>query len=227
MAGLEILKSWKPLDVVITLGGGVFLLLILSAATSVSGSETLAELFAFDEEGNVVTWYAALLWLTLAFVLRLITSKYQRNSRPQLARATSALGYLAIFLSIEEATQVGLKIRLIIQEFDMTPAGLDPDQIWLLLYGSALVVMLVTISAGLAELSKIAPKCATGLAAGAAILVAAGYGLEIIPSVKSLSFEPVLEETLELAAVIVMIWGAMHGLGRTHLVERDEVQRVV
>ena len=61
MPGLEILKSWKPLDVAITLGGGVVLLLIFSAATSVSGSETLAELFAFDEEGNVVTWYAALL----------------------------------------------------------------------------------------------------------------------------------------------------------------------
>ena len=109
----------------------------------------------------------------------------------------------------------------------MTPAGLDPDQIWLLLYGFALVVMLVAISAGLAELSKIEPKCATGLAAGAAILVAADYGLEIIPSVKSLSFEPVLEETLELAAVIVMIWGAIHGLGQTHLVERDDVRQVI
>ena len=106
-------------------------------------------------------------------------------------------------------------------------AALDPDQIWLLLYGFALVAMLVAVSAGLAELSKIEPKCATGLAAAAAILVAAGYGLEIIPSVKSLSFEPVLEETLELAAVIVMIWGAIHGLGQTHLVERDDVQRVI
>ena len=97
MTDVAILKSWKPLDVAVTLSGGVVLLLILSAVTSAWGSETLALLFGFDEEGNIVTWYATLLWLSLAVVLRLMTSKYQRMRHHRLGRATSALAYLAVF----------------------------------------------------------------------------------------------------------------------------------
>ena len=220
MTGMEILRSWKPLDVVVTLSGGVVLLLLLSALTSVTGSETLAALFAFDKEANVVTWYAIFLWLFLAVVLRLMARKYDRASRRQVARAASTLGYLAVFFSIDEAAELSLKIRLVIQEFDLTPETLDQDQIWLFLYGSLLVLILLAIAPGLVDLSKISPKSMTGLAVGGAMLLAAGYGLEVIPSIKSLSFEPVVEEALELGAVILMIWGALHGLGYIQVVER-------
>jgi hypothetical protein len=220
MTGMEILRSWKPLDVVVNLSGGVVLLLLLSGLTSVMGSETLAALFAFDEEANVVTWYAIFLWLFLAVVLRLMARKYERASRRQVARAASTLAYLAVFFSIDEAAGLSLKIRLIIQDFDMTPETLDQDQIWLFLYGSLLALILLAITPGLVELSKVSPKCVTGLAVGGAALLAAGFGFEVIPSIKSLSFEPVLEEVLELGAVILMIWGALHGLGLFQMVER-------
>ena len=113
------------------------------------------------------------------------------------------------------------KVRLIIHGLDLTPAGLDQDQIWLILYGSVFVLILIAIAPGLSDLSKASPKCAMGIAAGGALLFAAGFVFEIIPSIKSLSFEPVLEETLELAAVVLIIWGAMRGLGPVNLVERD------
>ncbi len=220
LTGMEIVRSWKPLDVLVTLSGGVVLLLVLSALTSATGSETLAALFAFDKEASVVTWYAIFLWLFLAVVLTLMARKYDRASQRRVARAASTLGYLAVFLSIEEAAVVSLKIRLIIQDFDMTPKTLDQDQIWLFLYGSLLALILLAITPGLVELSKISPKCMTGLAVGGTVLLAVGLGFEVIPSIKSLSFEPVLEEALELGAVILMIWGALHGLGHIQVVER-------
>lgn len=216
-----ILRSWKPLDVLVTLSGGVVLLLILRVLTSAIGSETVAALFAFDEEGNVVTWYAIVLWLFLAVVLRLMASKYRRASHRQLGRAASTLGYLAVFLSLDEAAGLSAKIRLVIDDFGITPETLDQDQIWLLLYGSLLVVILVAIAPGLVDLARTSPKCMTGLALGGATLLAAGFGLEVIPSIKSLPFEPEFEEALELVAVILMIWGALHGLGRIQVLERD------
>lgn len=218
---MQILRSWRPLDVLVTLSSGVVLLLILRVLTSAIGSETVAALFAFDEEGNVVTWYAVVLWLFLVVVFRLMASKYRRERHRQLGRAASALGYLAIFFSIDEAVGLSEKIRLIIADIGMTPTTLDQDQIWLLLYGSLLLVVLAAIAPGLRDLARTSPKCMTGLTLGGVVLIAAGFGLEVVPSIKSLPFEPEFEETLELAAVILMIWGALHGLGKIQVVESD------
>lgn len=217
---MTLLTSWRPIDVAISLLGVVVLLLIISALTSATPSVNLANLFAFDAEGNVVTGYAIILWLFLALILRLMAAKYRTTAQTTSARAASVFSYLALFFAIDEASGLSLKIRLIILDFGVPPQNLDQDQIWIWLYGLIVLLIVAVATPGMVRLSKVSPKFLKGMAVGAVVFGASAIGLEIVPSLKSLSYEPVLEETLEMVAVIIMIWGALHGLGPFAVTDR-------
>ena len=108
-----------------------------------------------------------------------------------------------MFFSIDEVATVHESITGLLERFEAVPRFAGEHGIWILVYGFVGIVLIVVLMPGLVSIARTEPVNSSIFAAGAAMFLAGGVGIEII----GYFAQPMvlLEESLEIIGVAVML----------------------
>ena len=230
--------SMRPLRTARVLAGLILLFMAAHIATQYARIELgrenlrgLVRLFDLDANGNIPSFYSAVTFLFAAACLYAIGVHAARTSAAYV-RHWKALAILFVLVAIEEAAGVHHSFNLRVPEVDRRAWG--PFYFtWTITY--AVVVLLIAV-VFLKFVVAHLPQLTRYLFVIAALLYVSGaLGMEMIAGMYVaeggrrpfvLSTMAAIEEFMEMAGVVVFIYGLMHymslrGIGIGVVIERD------
>ena len=172
-------------------------------------SEVLVEKFSLEEEGNFPAYFSAFILLVSAALFTLI-GKGRRLQQHGSWKYWSGLGFIFLFLSLDEAVQIHEKLdtELIWSSFDTTGLLAWP---WVILYASLSLGLLslyfrfwLSLSTGYRIAYAVAAFVYIGSALGFEMLEALEYTTHGRVTTRYIIYTS-LEEILEMAAIIFLI----------------------
>jgi hypothetical protein len=215
----------SPARVAVALGAVGVLLVLAGIAGEVSrlafGHGQLGgvvPLFNLDAEGNLPSYFSALLLLAASAGVALIARLRAQHRLPHV-RTLGVLAVILLFLSLDEATAIHELLSGPVRD------SLDLDGIlyyaWVIVYGAAVVVFIAVFAP---RLRQVEPMTRRLLALAVGVYLAGALGLELAQSAYTESTDgaddaiyaafTTLEETLEIAAVILLVYTILRALQR-------------
>lgn len=190
----------------------------------------LVQRFGLDRDGNVPTFFSALLLLLSALLLILISHFYRQQKEIRHSRQWLWLGIVFLFLSFDEATQIHEFTSSVIKSINHGPMTGVFRHAWIIPY---LVLTLTVVLyyfrfvLALPARTRIQFFVAGGLYVGSALGLEMLEGLEATLHGKSsfliLQLQTV-EEMIEMVAIILFNYALMQYLGNTVVAIKLETQ---
>ncbi len=181
----------------------------------------LVSLTYVDHEGNLPTVFSALLLAAASAALTLAAATAWRNRAPDVSRwAILALGFL--YLAFDEGAALHERLRAPLFAFLGHSAEAEGSEAyWVIRALGAMAVLVLVFGKFLLRLPV---RTRRTFVIGGALYFAGAAGLDIVGRLWALShgvqnltyvFFATLEESLELAGVIVLIYGVLAYVGET------------
>lgn len=168
----------------------------------------LTELFDFDEEANIPTYFSALQLLAAAVLVVLIGITVRRRGLTQ-HRQWLALGGVLGLMSLDEAAQLHEKAMLLTKSLAWAPPALR-NRAWVAV---GIVIVLVVVVIFIPFVAKLPPVTRWGYIASGGLFVLGAVGLELVEGAwqevhgTGLGLKVIVgvQELLEMAAIALFI----------------------
>jgi hypothetical protein len=198
---------------------GDLLMVVASLLSFVLAPESVREhmpnfmqrVFFIDYETNVPTWFATLQFAFVGWLWLNIAQSFRSGSRPDRRLAAGALLICgaAFFGSLDEAAQLHETIGFYTADSLFPRTGY-----WLFLYLPVIAVVAIAVMALVGRVLLAHRGALAWVVAGAALFVVSAGGVElalnfIVPGGTEELVESHIEETGELLAATMILWGSL------------------
>jgi len=177
---------------------------------------TLAELVDLDAEANLPTWYATVLWFSVAMILWVFARRRVTRSR---ARSWFLLVLPALFLlfsldeMIEIHERVGLLSDILLPHGTREGTSFARTGLYSVIIGIPVVIAFVGLIAAVRPYLGRYPAGFAKLAGGFGLFMLAAGGLDLLSNFVELgslasTLQVLVEEVTEMLAATLILWGA-------------------
>ena len=173
------------------------------------------ELFNIDQEANIPTWFSTTQLFLTGFTFLFIGYRTEHTPPPSWL-GTKIFGFGFIYLSLDEAAVVHEKLTWIFINNPLVPYFHGRHGVWIVVYGSIAICLLILLFKDLWALGKTYPRISLIFFLGILLYLFGAAGMETITfffldenDKLVYTIEVIMEEFLELFGASIMFYSVL------------------